>query len=517
MTVTLADTMPVPRHPPPMLPLLKRHEIQVLAKTGLALPDIASLAGVSARSARRVLGEPPVEHTDDHLEHKKRRIGRPSLAEPFRSRISTWLAQQPDIASVELLRRAKSDGYSGAKSALFRLIAELRPKEATPLVRFEGLAGEFSQHDFGEIDVRFLDGSKKRIHFFASRLKFSRWMSVSIVPDQTAESLIRALVEHFDAWGGLPLLAVFDRPKTIAIRWDKDGTVTEWNSLFSQVVLDLGLGVELCWPYRPNQKGSVENLVGYVKGSFFKWRKFHDDDDLREQLRDWLLEVNTERPCRATKEIPLVRFEQEKTRFRPLKIPPDRLALRTICQVNAEGYVLHDGARYSMPVEAIRQSGTLYLMPKHVRIVVGSYSAEHTRLFEPGAQSTLPEHRRSLVEAAVGKRGKLFAKRQQLLALDAGVEPFLTELIHREGSDWSTHVEQLFEALQQHGPALTLRAILQAAEQHLFNASAVLRFLPASSLAPARLARAGDEEPPRGPPPDRTRRPSGRAELRRPR
>jgi transposase len=43
-----------------------------------------------------------------------------------------------------------------------------------------------------------------------------------------------------------------------------------WNAVFGAVMLDLGLGVELCWPRSPQQKGSVENLVGWVKGSFFQ-------------------------------------------------------------------------------------------------------------------------------------------------------------------------------------------------------------------------------------------------------
>ena len=47
------------------------------------------------------------------------------------------------------------------------------------------------------------------------------------------------------------------------------------------VALDLGLGIEVCWPLSPEQKGSIENLVGWVKGSFFKQRRFLDDADLR--------------------------------------------------------------------------------------------------------------------------------------------------------------------------------------------------------------------------------------------
>jgi hypothetical protein len=162
-------------------------------------------------------------------ERAQRKVGRLSKAEPFRSFPIGELAVQPDVLAVELLRRAKLKGYTGSKSALYALVKELRPKRPRPVVRFEGLPGEFSQHDFGHVDVQFLDGRKQRVHFFASRLKYSRWVQVKLVDNEQVEALVRAMVEHFAAWGGLPLLAVFDRPKTIALAWTKDDTVTEWN------------------------------------------------------------------------------------------------------------------------------------------------------------------------------------------------------------------------------------------------------------------------------------------------
>ncbi len=82
-------------------------------------------------------------------------------------------------------------------------------------MRFEGLPGEFSQHDFGHVDVRFVDGRKKRVHFFASRLKYSRFVAVSLVDNEQTETIVRCLARHFVCFGGLPLLAVFDRPRTI--------------------------------------------------------------------------------------------------------------------------------------------------------------------------------------------------------------------------------------------------------------------------------------------------------------
>ena len=65
------------------------------------------------------------------------------------------------MLSLELLRRAKLKGYPGSKSALYALVASLRPVSSRPLIRFEGLAGEFSQHDFGQVDVRFVNGTQQ--------------------------------------------------------------------------------------------------------------------------------------------------------------------------------------------------------------------------------------------------------------------------------------------------------------------------------------------------------------------
>jgi transposase len=434
-----------------MIDMVRRHEIQVLRRAGHSLDETAKLVGVSQSSVQRIGTEPAVTTFDTDAERARREVGRPSKAEPFRSFLVGELAVQPDVLSVELFRRAKLRGYSGGKSALYALVKELRPERVRPVVRFEGLAGEFSQHDFGHVDVRYLDGRQRRVHFFASRLKYSRWVEVSLVDNEQVEALVRAMVEHFAAWGGLPLLAVFDRPKTIALSWTKDGTVTEWNPTFGAVMLDLGLGVELCWPRSPEQKGSVENLVGWVKGSFFKQRRFVDDDDLRRQLAEWHHEVNTQRPSRATRTIPAVRLAEEQPRLRPLRVKPDDLALRIPVSVGPTGYVVHDTHPYSMPPDALGLPGTLYLYRDRVRIVAGRFQAEHERKFGRDEGSTLPEHRAQRVAAVSGRRAKRYMKREHLVGLGEHALAYITELVHRRPKVWIRDVDQLHDLLERYG------------------------------------------------------------------
>src|SRR5712691_2792383 len=121
-----------------MIDMLKRHEIQVLRHAGHSQIEVATLAGVSRRSVQRVDTEGAVAHIDTAREREARAIGRPATAETFRAFIVEVLAREPDLLSVEILRRAKLQGYPGGKTALYDLISALPPTTVRPLVRFEG-------------------------------------------------------------------------------------------------------------------------------------------------------------------------------------------------------------------------------------------------------------------------------------------------------------------------------------------------------------------------------------------
>jgi transposase len=207
-----------------MIDMLERHEVHVLRRAGDTWKDIAALSGVSVRTVRRIAAETDITTIDNATARARRQVGRPSKANEYRDVLITALTEEPTLRSVELLHRARQAGYTGGKSAIYALAQTLRIKVVTPLVRFEGLPGEFSQHDFGEVRVRYQNGTEEIVHFFASRLKYSRWAEVTLVADEQVESLVRALVDHVASFGGIPLVAVFDRPKTVALKWGRDGS-----------------------------------------------------------------------------------------------------------------------------------------------------------------------------------------------------------------------------------------------------------------------------------------------------
>jgi len=173
------------------------------------------------------------------LSAQKRSVGRPSKAQPFRQFVLDLLLKEPNLRSLEIVRRARQAGYDGGKSALYSLIASVRPRRSRPLADHDRVPGEIVRHGFGQVDFVFKDGTERSLTFFVSRLEYSRWMMASLVPDQSVETCVRTMVTHYGAMGGVPLLAAFDRARPLGVRTDSEGQVLEWDLAFAYAALQL--------------------------------------------------------------------------------------------------------------------------------------------------------------------------------------------------------------------------------------------------------------------------------------
>ena len=55
-----------------------------------------------------------------------RGVGRPSTVAQYTPQISQWLRENPIMSGAEILRRVRTTGYRGGKSALYELVRRLR-------------------------------------------------------------------------------------------------------------------------------------------------------------------------------------------------------------------------------------------------------------------------------------------------------------------------------------------------------------------------------------------------------
>jgi len=165
------------------------------------------------------------------------------------------------IPATEVLRRAVEWGFSGGRSQMTELVKRLRPRpRQEPIVRFDGLPGEYTQFDFGECDVEFTSTGKQRVQFFPARLKYSRYAHVVIVPDQTAETLVRSLIACLVAFGGSTKEWVFDNPRTVRISPIGVKPVV-LHRLLRQLVAEYNVIATLCAPRSGNQKAYVAHCL----------------------------------------------------------------------------------------------------------------------------------------------------------------------------------------------------------------------------------------------------------------
>jgi len=437
---------------------------------------------VSVRSVRRVLSEPKPDLAALNGDAVGPGPGRPSCAEPFRHQVATLLESESALSTVELLRRCRESGYAGGKSAFYDLVKSVRKPSvgAEPIVRFEGVPGEYAQFDFGERWIEYAGGARRKVIAFVGRLKYSRHVHVEIVPDQKAETLVRAVVACLEAWRCVPLIWVFDNPKTV--RTSAIGQPIVIHSYLAGLAAELNAAVLLCTPHQPQQKGAVERGVGWFKNGFLAQRRFVDAADLQSQLTAWLAEANGTRPSDATGEIPAARLVQEQAALhdRPLPFTAAQFALRLPATVLPTGTVHILGTTYSVDPKRVGAPAMVLLRATEVEIVIGGSRCTHRRVDFCDLPQRLPEHRREMLGAVFGERKRNSFQRQCLWELGREAQDFLEGLVHRCGADatgWYRPVAQLYALLEEHGDSVLREAMANAHGAKRHDVPAVVRAL----------------------------------------
>ena len=459
---------------------MKRLQIQQLREAGVSSERTASAAEVSSRTVVRVTAEDSMTDPAAHDASARARTGRPSKFEPHKGKILAWLKTEPGIQSIAILERLREEGYDGGKSGVYEFVRKHRPPKAVDgVVRFEAVPGEFVQHDFGQLQVRYQDGTEERIRFFASQLRYSRMVRVLVVPNETVETICHSVVDAYEYFGGMPLIGVFDNPRTIVTK--REGKHVSWQETFAWFTVECGFSPHVTWPYLPREKGGVENLVGFVKSSFFKVHKFVDREDMLRRLAAWHVRTNDERPSRATKEIPRDRMALEAPRLRPLKISSGGYTLRYSRTVRTDGFIELHGLRYYAGIADAGNVITVHLGEDHVEVhpLVGAAST-HPRRPLNGKYSVLSDQREELLT----KEGaRPYVKRQLLMEGCPAAEWFMTELRHRRPDCWEEDVDAIFTLMEMHGEETVRGALTRAAHDRLVGAEYVTAIIAGQAAA----------------------------------
>jgi transposase len=402
---------------------MARSAIKYLKQQGQFNRHIADLVGCDRHTVARVLGEP--------TEPRRRRRARPGTLEPHRATLLSWIAKDvPGTRMLELVRQDATAPYRGGASTFYRFVAGLRAARAAgapPVIRFEGLPGEYVQWDWGEARVP-LGGTGARRVFLAGRLKYSRLSAVRWRTQMDLETLLRAMLEIVEGWGGVPWAWVFDNMKTVTLGRDAEGQ-PRWNPAFWRFATEIGCHPEPCDPGAAQQTGSVENLVKWVKTHFLPGRSFADDEDLARQSLAWEQD-KAQQVSQAHGRRPLDLWPQERAAFGPLTTTAATYGLYRVATVNRESLVRVDGNQYSVPVGHGGQAVDIRLLQDRIRISRdGLPLAEHRRLPGTGQRLRDPAHYAPALDHR--PRARLVLERERLCALGPEVTAYVTVISQR--------------------------------------------------------------------------------------
>jgi len=266
-------------------------------------------------------------------------------------------------------------GYTIVKD--YVRLKKVRQREVfVPLVQRPGTA----QIDFGQAKV-VIDGAFSNVYFFCMCLPYSDAIFVKAYPTEGFEAVADGHVSAYDFFRGVPPEHLYDNPSTLvkAVFTDgKRGYTDNFLNLRSHYVFES----RFCNVGRPNEKGVVENLIGYVRRNFLvPVPRFPSYEALNKYLLKQCYERLAQTSGGKEKSIGAL-LKEERPSFLPLPPSPFETCRVESRRVNSLSLVRFKNSNYSVPVEYAYREVTVKAYVFRLKICVkDEVIASHKRSY----------------------------------------------------------------------------------------------------------------------------------------
>lgn len=289
-------------------------------------------------------------------------------------------------------RLVDEKGFDGSESSVRRAVHSMRAeREAIDVyVPLAFPAGNAIQIDWGEAKI-YIAGEKTTVNLFCARMCYSCAPFVVAYYRQNEESFLDAIVCTLKYFGGTPRRLIFDNAR-VAV---KSGFGKHAAAQDDYATLSAHYGFEpvFCNPASGNEKGLVENLVGYIRRNVcVPLPHVHDLDELnsilREQCVKYLTHKIDSRPSKVG-----VMLEEDRSSLQQLPLSTPDISKKAFPVVGRYSTVLFETNRYSVPCKYRGKSVTVKAFPNTIQIWLdGEMIATHVRLYERKKESLSLDH-----------------------------------------------------------------------------------------------------------------------------
>ena len=437
---------------------------QLAERDRLSAAQIARALGLAARTVRKWLKEPY---------RPRQRMLRASVLDPFKGQVMGMLKEHP-YSAVQVLTMLQDQGFAGGITIVKDYIQQIRPRGQEAYLTLSFAPGECAQVDWGSWEMIAVGNTRRRLSFFVMVLGYSRMLYVEFALAQSQEHFLSCHRRAFEFFGGVPAKIMCDNCKT-AVLSHPYGLTPVLNQRYADFAGHYGFTVKACNVRKANEKGIVENAVGYVKHNFLAGRPIGEFSSLNPAVKIWLEQIANVRIHGRTRRRPVDLFVAEKSMLKPLPPHPYDCASINSVLVDRQFRVHVEGNRYSTPAAYVGRKLLLKLYPERLCLYDGEkLVAEHLRSYDRGQDIENPEHAAPVLERKRRADEQHFLKR--FLALSPQAETYYRHLAERKLS-WRLHLRKIVALVDVYGAEKVARALADALVYQAFSSEYIANIL----------------------------------------
>jgi hypothetical protein len=251
------------------------------------------------------------------------------------------------------------------------------------------------------------------------------------------------------------------------------GAPARFNPRYLDFAAHHGFVPVACQVRKANEKGRVENGVGYVKKNFLNGLELSDFALVNPAARYWLDTVANVRVHGQTHKTPQELFAQEK--LQPLHPLPYEAAVLETVRVSSQFRIKVDGNRYSVPCRYASCQLTLKRFAGRILIYdKDKLVAEHVRRYDRHQDYELPDHVAPLLlHRQKAREQKLFLR---FLTLCPKAHDYYQQLEQRRLNP-KHHVQKIVALSEIYGAEAVARALEDAFTYQAFSCEYIANLL----------------------------------------
>lgn len=383
---------------------------------------------------------------------------RPSRLDSFKGQIVAMLERHLYTAQ-QILQQLRQQGYAGGYSILKELVRQLRPPRKPAFLMLEFAAGECAQVDWGQFGSVQIGSTRRRLSFFVMVLCYSRLMYLELTLSEAMDQFLTCHRHALEFFGGSVRKVMIDNLK-VGVLCHPTGEKALFNPRYLDFAAHYGFEPVACNVRKGNEKGRVENGVGYVKKNLLSGLEISSFEAIQVEGRRWLEEMANVRIHGETHRKPSEAFAEEKPFLKPLPVMPYDCAVIRPVSANRCYRIVFDANRYSVPPLFASQQLTLIIEPTQLYVFHNEkLIATHLRCYDRRQNKTHPDHTKDLLTQR--KRARDQTLLLAFLNLGPQAELFCRKL-HDRRLNAPHHIQKIVALSEIYGPDKVARAIEDA-------------------------------------------------------